>query len=368
VPTKQRPQPFKRGTTWSVRYRDAEGVQRLRGGFQTKTDAGEWIDDKVDEVEALRNGERLAPSEIPTVTEFVERFLETHEVDPATTDKLRYELKHATREFGDKRLDQLRTPDLAAWRAKLPERSRHQLFRSFRQVLEQAVTWQLIDRNPSDRIRNRRVKLDENREIRPFVSWEEVESIAAELLPVYRALPVFLAGTGMRPEEALALEWRDIDKTNAVASIERVHSQGRTKPCMKSDRQRRRVPLRAKVLEALDGHPRRIGTRLVFPAHHEADYIKLKTFYLRHWRPALRAAGIEHRGVYACRHTFAAWSIAAGVQLFYLSRIMGTSVTQIDVTYGHLVPDSEEYLRGLLDAYDYKAAATAEGGAWSRSE
>ena len=43
----------------------------------------------------------------------------------------------------------------------------------------------------------------------------------------------------MRPEEALALEWKDVDKTNAVASIERVHSQGRTKPCMKSDRQRR---------------------------------------------------------------------------------------------------------------------------------
>ena len=31
---------------------------------------------------------------------------------------------------------------------------------------------------------------------------------------------------------------------------------------------------------------------------------------------------------------------------------MGTSITQIDATYGHLVPDSEEYLRGLLDAYD----------------
>jgi hypothetical protein len=36
--------------------------------------------------------------------------------------------------------------------------------------------------------------------------------------------------------------------------------------------------------------------------------------------------------------------IAAGVQLFYLSRVMATSVAQIDATYGHLVPDSEEYL------------------------
>ena len=362
MPARQRPQPYRRGKSWSVRYRDETGVQRLRGGFATKTEAGDWIDRRLDEVEALRSAERVSPSEIPTVTDLVEQFLSTHEVDPATTDKLRYELKHATRAFGENRLDQLRTPDLAAWRATLPARSRHQLFRSFRQVLEQAVTWQLIERNPSDRIRNRRVKLDENREIKPFVSWEEVESIAAELIPAYRALPAFLVGTGMRPEEALALEWRDIDKANGVASIERVHSQGRTKPCMKSDRQRRRVPLRAKVLEVLDAHPRRIGTRLVFPAHHEDDYLKLKTFYRCHWRPALRAAGVEHRGVYACRHTFAAWSIAAGVQLFYLSRIMGTSVTQIDATYGHLVPDSEDYLRGLLDSFDGESERVSSAG------
>jgi hypothetical protein len=38
--------------------------------------------------------------------------------------------------------------------------------------------------------------------------------------------------------------------------------------------------------------------------------------------------------------------------LFYLVRIMGTSVAQIDATYGHLLPDSEEYLHGLLDAFD----------------
>ena len=56
-----------------------------------------------------------------------------------------------------------------------------------------------------------------------------------------------------------------------------------------------------------------------------------------------------------------AWSIAAGVQLFYLSRIMGTSVTQIDATYGHLVPDSEDYLRGLLDSYDRGLTTDAQG-------
>jgi integrase len=362
MPAKQRGQTVKRGTTWGARFYDETGIRRSRGGFATKSEARTWVDRKVDEVEALRSGERVAPAEIPTVSELVTQFLATHEVDPATTDKLRYELNHATRAFGDKRLDQLRTPDLAAWRATLPERSRHQLFRSFRQVLQQAVAWNLIQHNPSDHIRNRKVKLDEDREKKIFNTWEEVEAIAAEIIPAYRMLPIFLVGTGMRPEEALALEWRDIDRTNAVASIERVHSQGRTKVPKKSDRQRRRVPLRGRVLEALDAHPRRLDSRLVFPSKDEGEYIKLGTFSLRHWRPALGAAGLEVRGVYACRHTFASWAISAGMQLFYLSRIMGTSVTQIDATYGHLVPDSEEYLRELLNAYDVGQSEAAERG------
>jgi integrase len=362
MPARQRGQVVKRGSTWAVRFYDESGIRRSRGGFTTKSEARAWVDRKVDEVEALRSGEQVAPTEIPTVSELVEQFLATHEVDPATTDKLRYELKHITRAFGERRLDTLRTPELATWRMTLPARSRHQLFRSTRQVLEQAVVWNLIERNPTDRIRNRRVRLDENRERRIFEDWDEVEAVAAEMIPAHRALPIFLVGTGMRPEEALALEWRDIDKREAVASIERVHSKGRTKACKKSDRQRRRVPLRDVVLEALDAHPRRLGTRLVFPAHHADDYLRLDTFYLRHWRPALRGAGLEPRGVYTCRHTFASWALRGGMDLFLLSKFMGTSIAMLDAHYGHLVRDSEDHVRALLNAYDFADAEAAHGG------
>ena len=47
------------------------------------------------------------------------------------------------------------------------------------------------------------------------------------------------------------------------------------------------------------------------------------------------------------RHTFASFAIAAGGSLFYLARLMGSSVEQIDRSNGHLLPDSEDYLRGL---------------------
>lgn len=358
MPSLQRGSVTRRGKSWGARWYDEHGARRFQGGFPTKSEARAWVDGKVDEVAALRRGDLPSPAAVPTVRELVETFLATHEVDAATTEKLRWQLKHAVAAFGDVRLDKLTPLELSAWRATLPERSRHQLFGAFRQALEQAVTLRLLEKNPTDRIKNRRVRPDEDREIRPFDDWEQVYAIADEIHPRYAALVVFLVGTGMRPEEALALEWRDIDRDNAIASVERVHSQGRTKACKKSDRQRRRVPLRGKVLEALEQHPRRLDTRLVFPAR-DGGYVKLPTFRLRHWTPALKAAGVEHRRVYDARHTFASWSLRAGVQLFYLSRIMGTSVAQIDGVYGHLVPDSEEYLRRLLDSYD-AAAASAE--------
>jgi integrase len=68
------------------------------------------------------------------------------------------------------------------------------------------------------------------------------------------------------------------------------------------------------------------------------------------FRPALKAAGIHQRGPYQLRHTFAAEALAAGVSIFELARIMGTSVKMIDRVYGHLVRDSEASIRARLDA------------------
>jgi hypothetical protein len=73
------------------------------------------------------------------------------------------------------------------------------------------------------------------------------------------------------------------------------------------------------------------------------------------------SAGLARLVPYSMRHSFASFAIAAGVSLFFIARLMGSSVEQIDKTYGHLLPDSEEYLRGLLDTYDNGRLEAAEG-------
>jgi integrase len=80
--------------------------------------------------------------------------------------------------------------------------------------------------------------------------------------------------------------------------------------------------------------------------------IEINNFRNRSWTPALAAAGIKHRRIYDLRHTYATWSLAAGVDIFTLARRMGTSVKMIDRTYGHLVAGADAYERELLDAFD----------------
>jgi hypothetical protein len=160
---------------------------------------------------------------------------------------------------------------------------------------------------------------------------------------------VFAAETELRTNEWIALERRDLDRAGQAITVQRRYAGGVSTPYPKTVRSRRRVPLSARALEALEQLPSRLDTPFVFPAS-QGGWIELHGWRQRHWYPALEAAAIDKRGPYHLRHTFATEALAAGVSIFELARLMGTSVAMIDERYGHLARHSEQAIRAKLNA------------------
>jgi integrase len=221
-------------------------------------------------------------------------------------------LAHATDAFGDRPLHSLQPIEIDLWRStRLPPRSAQYPFGAFRQVLEYAVAMGVLDRNPAERIKNPRVGDDPRLKQRPFEDWDQVEAIADEIDARSAAIPIVLVGTGLRPEELWPLERGDVDLDAGVLTVTKVYTQGVLKVPKKSSRQLRRVPLRRRVVEAIRAMPPRIDTKLLFPAA-RGGYIDIEKWRHREWAPALRVAGIDHRRIYDCRHTFASWALGRG--------------------------------------------------------
>jgi integrase len=130
-------------------------------------------------------------------------------------------------------------------------RLRYPATSALRQALGAAVAWELIDENPAKKAgKNPQPKA---REIRPLTV-EELGRVVGEI-DAHGPLVSFAAETGLRPCEWLALERRDVDKAGRALYIEREHVGGQTKPYGKTAASRRRVPLTAAALEAVEALP-----------------------------------------------------------------------------------------------------------------
>jgi integrase len=152
-----------------------------------------------------------------------------------------------------------------------------------------------------------------------------------------------------------SLERGDVDRDVGVVHVRRVYTDGQVKLYGKQTRSLRTVPLPLRAAQALAEVPPRLDTRLLFPGV-RGGHLNLHEWRADEWTPGIRAAGLAHRSPYALRHTYATFAIAAGVSLFELARFMGTSVDQIDKTYGRLLPDALDRTRQALNSFSGREA------------
>jgi integrase len=252
MPARQRGSLVKRGGTWQARYRDENGIQRTRGGFTSKTAAGDWLygiaatPGRLHEVSALRRGEIIPVEHRPsTVDALLDLFLDRHgrTIDPATKRKLTAQLRQARSTFGHRHPDSLNRLELEDWRSTLSPGSRRDVFRAFRQALAWATARSLATCDASAGIRNPKRRRHERRDVLPFETWDDVEKVVDELDPRFAAIPVVAVGCGIRPEELVGLHRADIDRAGSVLHVRRRFTGDELKPGTKTGPERA-VPLR----------------------------------------------------------------------------------------------------------------------------
>lgn len=105
-------------------------------------------------------------------------------------------------------------------------------------------------------------------------------------------------------------------------------------PGTKTRHARRIVTLTPRGVAAYQSIPRYLAEPLVF--HTSGKPLDLHNWRSRIWYPALELAGLAPRGPYQLRHTFAYFSLLAGVPLADLSLEMGHESVRLTLdSYGH---------------------------------
>lgn len=352
----QRPNAFKRDGAWTVQWRDpvrrnpnGRPVHRQRGGFKTRSAAIEYAEAQLG----------YCASSV-TLEELIDRYLAVHDGAESTKTALRWKLGKVPEDWRPLNPAVLTSEELEAWRLKIPEGHRFETTQALKQTLRWGAERGLLATNPAAALRNPAPTPPEKL---PFASWDEVMAVALELdepNTVLYTIPILASGTGLRPGEWLALRRTDLHLDAHIPFLtvtRRLTKDGKIDSKPKNG-VGRRVPLRPRVVDALKALPPRVGSQLVlYPGKRsKSGFIDLHNFSQRHWKTAVEAAGLDHRGVYAMRHTYATWAIAGGASSFKLARLMGTSVEMIDRTYGHLLADADEQTMAVYAAFDKRTS------------
>lgn len=343
--------------------------------FKSEKEATEHLQNQQSD---KNRGVFVEPSRV-TVSILIDEWLET--IRPRVTQRtadgyqgLLY--RYIKDELGTKRVNQLETRDIQRVYASMQSQKalsarvvRH-THATFRQVLEQAVEWKLIVRNPADSLKRKLPKVDE-------VERRVLDQIeAASFLKTCADMPngllfEFALLSGMRPEEYLALQWRDLNFDKNAAQVRRAlvrHKKTWRFQEPKTKGSKRTVTIPASLGKKLTAHKRtqselrlKIGNEwkshdLVFCSDLGTP-LSIPNLTYRYFRPILDKAGLPQIRLYDLRHSHATLLLAADEHLKVVSERLGHSTIRLTAdTYSHVLEGMQQGTASKLENMLYKSA------------
>jgi integrase len=335
----------------------------IRKTFATLAEAKAW---RQESQVALRNGTLRAPSST-TLAEAAEEWLEAAQAGVVHTrsgDRYKPSALRSYQQvlqacvlprFGRQKLTAISSRTLQdlvddlARQGLAPSTIRNTLL-PLRAIYRRALNRGEVAINPTLKLTLPAVRGRRDRIARP----QEATRLIQALPPADQALWATAFYAGLRLGELQALDWAHLDLDQNLIQVERSwdHRAGFIEP--KSRSGKRRVPITNTLRNHLLSHRLRQGkggTGLVFPNSRGDKPFNPSTISL-HTKRAWTQAGLQPITLHQCRHSYAAYMIAAGINTKALSTYMGhASITITLDRYGHLLPGNEHQAATLLDTW-----------------
>ncbi len=288
---------------------------------------------------------------IPTVEEFIPRFIEEHcRADRLKRSTIAANVQVLTRRIapriGKKRLCDVTNTDIQRMKAELADKSPktvNNALCSLNVMLKKAVEWGVLDVMPCT-VRLLRVAHDE----RAFYDFDDYELLleAAKQADPRIHLAILLAGdAGLRMGEVIALEWCRVSFARGVLVVAK--SEWRGQVTLPKGGRNREVKLTQRLLKALKAHRHLRGERVLLLD--DGSGFNRETF--RKWTMRVeRKANLPPTGrFHLFRHTFCAHLAMRGAPTKAIQELAGHADLTTTMRYMHLSPVARDGAIALLD-------------------
>lgn len=228
-------------------------------------------------------------------------------------------------------------------------------------VLEHALKWQLLSRNPADAVTP---PVTRHVEMRTLDEAGVDDVLTAAIKTPYFALFSLALHTGMRRSEILALRWQDIDlsmgKVWVSRSMHRLATHKTVFRGTKTAKSSRAVDLSSSIITMLKEHSDNEMTqcsrvevpftndRLVFCKWDGTPLIPSSVSQA--WKRLTQHLGYEHIRFHDLRHSCATLLLKAGIHPKIVQERLGHSSISITLdTYSHVTPGMQRQAAEALD-------------------
>jgi len=332
---------------WVSKITLPDGSRKVKYGKSQK----EVRDYHQETLNQLRQGMMVKDDNI-TVSEFLNRYMESvakHTLRPRTIEAHSSLIRiHINPGIGHIKLVQLRPDHLQNFYSQkleegLSKRTVRYIHSVLHKTLKQALMWGMVSRNVSDLVEAPRPE----KYIPQFYTKEQINKLL-KAVEDHRYYPIYVLAVycGFREGEVLGIHHEDIDLQNGVINVRHAVLTLKgglviTEP--KTASSKRAVTLPPTALKVLKKHLEQLKNNqgLIFTTS-TGRPISPRNL-VRHFKSAIKKAGLPDIRFHDLRHSHASLLLAAGVNPKIVQERLGHSQISLTLdTYSHVIPSLQD--------------------------